>query len=86
MDSAELSFDFGGLGTAMGCRDQAGQATIDLSNTPFALAESVVFEEGGADVVSQVTFNIARTRVELSVSGECGWLVPQGELIVTYRQ
>ena len=76
--------------TAVGCNAgeagaAVGQANIDLTGTPFALAESVTFvvrgqeSEGGEPDITP-----DRKVVDLSAGGRCGWIAPAGDLMLAY--
>jgi hypothetical protein len=76
--------------TAVGCNAGEagtvfGQANIDLTGTPFAVAESVTFvvrgqeSEGGEPEIGP-----DRKIINLAVGGRCGWIAPAGDLTLAY--
>ncbi len=79
-------------GHAQGCNRNAanaplGAANIDLTGTPLALAETVIFVPNGV-IVGSPEANISPDRriVDLTVDGRCGQLYPAGLLQLVYVQ
>lgn len=76
--------------TAVGCNageagTVLGQANIDLTGTPFALAESVTFVvEGQGSEGGEPGITPDRKVVDLSAGGRCGWIEPAGDLMLAY--
>lgn len=76
--------------TAVGCNaGEAGaavaQANIDLTGTPFAIAESVTFTIRGHEIEgSEPSISPDRKIVNLEVGGRCGWIAPAGGPTLAY--
>ena len=76
--------------TAVGCNaGEAGtvvaQANIDLTGTPFLVAESVTFVVRGQESEgSDPEISPDRKTVNLAVGGRCGWIAPAGNLTLAY--
>ncbi len=74
-------------GTAIGCDSAAaaaGQANIDLTGTVFALNENVQFVTSGQGSAGSDNTSPDRQQVNLTVTGNCGWIWPQDELRLIY--
>jgi len=68
-------------GVAMDCRgatSQAGQASIDLTGTDFALDAATLFVTAGTQPGGMAQINTDHRRVRLTGGGSCGWTAPAG--------
>lgn len=68
-------------GVAMDCRgttSQAGQASIDLTKTGFALDATTVFLTSGNQPGGMAQISADHRRARLTGGGNCGWTAPAG--------
>ena len=61
-----------------------GIANINLAGTPFALAEEAQFNFAGPDVVGNSEIDAARISATLTVTGNCGWVIPASQIPLAY--
>jgi hypothetical protein len=70
-------------GVAMSCGAEFGAANIDLTGTPFRIAETFIVDGYGAD--GSVHYSVDDQVVDLSGRGYCGWINPSPSRVNPYN-
>jgi hypothetical protein len=84
-DTMELGW--GAPGSCRAAGDMSGRATIDLRDTPFALAPSVHFVPSGFSASGHADVSKDRKTATLTGGGQCGVVVPeQGTIALVERK
>ena len=87
--AVDLSTQIRDFGTAMGCQgdNQAANkaiARIDLTETEFKIDRSTQFMLSGVAPIGSQSIDPSRQVAQLEISGNCGWIWPQGDIQLAY--